>query len=283
MIIFFNDKFCDETESVVPMKNRGMYFGEGIFETMRAYNGKVFAIEQHLQRLFSSAKYFSLPISFSISELNEICNQVLQRNNLYNAIIRLTLSGGEISSSNHFSSKPTSSLLFIETKEFQPSISELVTLHISEERFAAKDELRKHKTTNVLRNILALRKFTNDDVRNNEVMFLDEHNYILEGTRTNIFLVLGDAVVTPSLACDILPGVTRTIVKDICIENTIPYEERMIHSSAMYIASEIFLTNSLAEIVSVASMNNISFTQKSAATKLKTFYKEKVFRECYPR
>ncbi|MBS4029542.1 MAG: aminotransferase class IV [Ignavibacteriales bacterium] len=279
MIVFFNNNFCDEHEATIPFRNRGMYFGEGIFETMRAYNGKVFALDQHLERLLFSAKYFSLLISFSISELKEIIHQLLQMNNLRDAIVRLTLSGGEISPANHFCSKPTNSFLIIEAKEFLPTFSSPVSLHLSEYQLAAKDELRKHKITNYLRSIHTLRKFDFEDAGKNEVLFLDEHNYILEGTRTNIFLVLGEAIVTPTLDCDVLPGITRSIIKEICEECNIFFEERLIHASALSIAAEIFLTNSVAEIVSVSQMKEKTRRDNSLTKRMQELFYERVQQE----
>jgi len=283
MVVFLNDKFCNEDEAFVPFKNRGMYFGEGIFETMRAYNGKVFAIEQHLQRLFSSAKYFSLPISFSISELNEIVHLLLLKNNLSEAIVRITLSGGGVEQGKHFSGNASNSIFFIEAKEFQPTFNETVSVRFAKKQLAHYDELRKHKTINYLRNILALREQENVNPKETETLFLDEHNFLLEGTRTNIFLVLGETIVTPSLDCDILPGITRANIKEICFHHDIPFEERIIHRSALDIASEMFVTNSLAEIVMISTLEHRTFTSNVMTTKLTTFYKEKILSECYPR
>lgn len=280
MIVFFNNKFCDDSEATILFRNRGMYYGEGIFETMRAYNGKVFAIEQHLQRLFSSAQYFSLPNSFSFSELKDIIYQLLQKNNLHDAIIRITFSGGEIQPKEHFSNEATNSILFIEAKEFYSTFSDDVSLEIANTPLAFKDELRKHKTTNYIRNITALRISGSEHFHTHEILFLDEHNFLLEGTRTNIFLVIGETIVTPSLECDILPGITRETVKELCRGEKIPFEERMIHFSALQLASEIFLTNSLAEIVPVSKTETRIFFQHPITDKLHQRYIKKVAEYC---
>ena len=280
MIVFFNDKFCEESEALVPIKNRGMYFGEGIFETMRAYNGKVFTVEQHLQRLFDSAKLFSFPISFSITELNDIIHLLLQKNNLKEAIVRITLSGGEIENDKHYTSNPKDSFLFIETKEFQPTFIETVSVRFAKKELAHYDELRKHKTTSYLRNILALRESENVNPKETETVFLDEHNFLLEGTRTNLFLIVYGVVVTPALDCTILPGITRSKVKEICNENNIPFEERMVHRSALLIASEMFLTNSLAEVIPVDQCEQKIFIQHSITDELRKHYHSKVLEDC---
>ncbi len=273
MIVFCIDRFCGEREAYIPFRNRGMYFGEGIFETMRAENGNINFLQKHLWRLISSAAYFSIPVSYSADELRTIIIELLQKNSLTDAIVRISLSGGEIQSYEKYSSRSTSSLLCIEAKQYQRTFPDETTICFSSSPLLHGDLLRQHKTTQYLRNVMEARTARENGF--DEAIFTDEQFHILEGTRTNIFILKEGKIITPALSCGILPGVMRSVVAEICTEHSLLFEERIITRNEIEEAEEMFLTNALNGIIPVHYFAAQRLLKNGRTSALQQFFHKK--------
>jgi branched-subunit amino acid aminotransferase/4-amino-4-deoxychorismate lyase len=273
MIVFFNDKFIEEEDAVARVKNRGMYFGEGIFETMRAENGNIIFLQQHLSRFLSSAGFFSLPVSYTFDELRTIIITLLHKNSLADATVRITLNGGVLQAGENFSSRPTSSLLYIETKHYTRTFPEESAICFASFPLLHGDKLRLHKTTQCLRNIVEARAAY--DRGFDEVIFTDEQLHILEGSRTNIFLIRENKILTPSHVCGILPGVMRNVIAEICSEHSLLFEERIILRNEIEEADEIFLTNAVNGVVPVKALENKRYEKNERTSALQHYLHEK--------
>ncbi len=252
--VFFNGDMVLEEEALVSIRDRGFLYGDGIFETLRSYNGTPFLLGDHLQRLVSSAQALEIPLHYSLEELQTAVENLLRLNGLSDALIRITLSRGE---SPHYGLQPpeeTQPTLIIQSHPFHPHPEESYThgirLVLSAHRRSTTCPLARHKTANFLSGIMARQEATRRGAQ--DALFLNTEGQVCEATVSNIFMVESGRVVTPSLQANILPGITRKKVLEICQAEGIPASEELFGMERLLRADEVFLTNSLIEIMPVA-------------------------------
>lgn len=253
--IYINGKFFKQNEALISVNEGGFLFGEGIFETMRAYSGAVFRLTEHLERILGSCRFLKLPFKENAQYLEEKINQTLGVNNLSNAYLKLIISSGNKSSLTSTSSSPT---LIIIAREFEPYPQRIykegfkaITSKIRRNPYSP---LAQHKSLNFLENVLAKREA--EERGKKEAIFIDPQGNLTEGATTNIFLVKQGRVISPALNSMILPGITREVVLEISSNLGIPTEERRVELKELYEAEEAFLTNSLIEIMSLVQVDS---------------------------
>lgn len=256
--IFINGLFLKPSRAKIPVQNTGFLFGWGIFETMRAYKGFVYRISDHIKRLASSASFLRIPLPCPEEEISQIVYQTLKINNLQDAYIKIILSGGTYSGKL---SVPSTEYTFIVMS--RPIIlfpenwyKEGISVTFSSIRRNSASPLYQHKTLNFLENILAKREAEEKGYQ--EAIFLNTQGYLTEGSVTNIFLVKRRKLFTPSVDCGLLPGITRQAVFEICSHLGIPFAEGKFKPKDIWDADEIFLTNSIREILPVTRINTHS-------------------------
>lgn len=259
--VFFNGDMVLEEEALVSVRDRGFLYGDGVFETLRSYNGRPFLIEDHLQRLASSAQALGIPLRYGLEGLRSAVENLLRLNRLTDALIRVTLSRGE---SPHYGLQPPESAsggqptLIIQTHPFHPhpeeSYRQGVRLAISAYRRSTTCPLARHKTANFLAGIMARQEAAKRGVQ--DALFLNTEGQVCEATVSNIFIVESGRVVTPSLQANILPGITRKKVLEICQGKGITASEELFGAERLLQADEVFLTNSLMEIMPVSHIEN---------------------------
>ncbi|MFN3467020.1 MAG: aminodeoxychorismate lyase [Candidatus Brocadiales bacterium] len=272
LYVFFNGDTVLEEEALVSVRDRGFLYGDGIFETVRAYNGRPFLIEDHLQRLASSAQVLEIPLHYSLEELQIAAEKLLRLNKLsgspplrsaqgdgqQDALIRVTLSRGE---SQHYGLQPPEEAqptLIIQTHPFHPHPEETykqgIKLIISAYRRSTTCPLARHKTANFLTGIMARQEATRRGIQ--DALFLNTEGQVCEATVSNIFMVEFGVVITPSLQANILPGITRKKVLEICRREGIGTSEELFGMERLFNADEVFLTNSLMEIMPVSHIED---------------------------
>lgn len=254
--VFLNGDIVLEEEALVSIWDRGFLYGDGIFETLRSYDGRPFLLEDHLQRLASSSQVLEIPLHYGLGELQEAVDNLLRLNKLTNALIRITLSRGE---SPHYGLQPPGSALggqptlIIQTHPFHPHPEEAykqgVRLIISTYRRSTTCPLSRHKTANFLTGIMARQEATKREAQ--DALFLNTEGQVCEATVSNIFMVESGNIITPSLEANILPGITRKKVLEICHDEGIPSSEELFEMERLLKADEVFLTNSLMELMPV--------------------------------
>ncbi|MBU1298019.1 MAG: aminotransferase class IV, partial [Bacteroidetes bacterium] len=222
-------------------------FNSGVFETLRAYDGVPFKLHEHLERMNNSLTVLGFQ-KVNEQEITVAVNRSLVSNNLKSARIRITVSQGVDDD------KENGQKILIETSEFERTIPDYASVMVCEEKLIHGDELRRHKTTDNLKNNSFYEKAKM--LGYDEAIFIDSENHILEGTRSNIFLVKDNVVYTPKLDCGILPGITRQIVLEICAELKIQCVEKILDASELENCDELFLTNSLNEIIPVKKIGD---------------------------
>ena len=253
--IFLNGKIISDTEGHISLKDRGFLYGDGIFETLRSYNGTPFKLAEHLERLQSSAGKLKIPFEYTIEELSKNVKELLKVNNIPDAYIRVTLSRG-IGNNGLGINDNFESTLLIQGKPFMPYAKELykegMSLNVSKARRSTSCPISCHKTTNLLTSILLKEEAKEKSAH--EAIVLNTDGYVAECIVSNVFIVYNKNVITPSLDTNILPGITRETVLDICKDNGISASEDRFRIETLTNADEVFITNSLMEIMPVAEV-----------------------------
>ncbi len=255
--IFFNGKIIPVTEGSISTGDRGFLYGDGIFETLRTYNGKPFKLAEHLERMRCSAEKLRISFAYTNAEISESITKLLEKNSVQDAYVRITLSRGEGGSALQMSGGLKSTSL-IQVKPFTPYEKGLyekgMSLGVSKYRRSTTSPICRHKTTNLLTSILLKEEAREISVHDSIVLNTDGD--VAECIVSNIFMVNNGNVVTPPLDTNILPGITRKTVLDICQNSGIPAREESFKIETLIKAEEVFITNSLMEIMPVSRIDD---------------------------
>ena len=256
--IYMNDRLVDKDEAVVSVFDHGLLYGDGVFEGIRSYNGLVFKLREHLDRLFESARTLMLRIPMSKEELVKATVLTLRANHLKDAYIRLVVTRGvgDLGLDPRKCPKPTlfiiADKIILYPKEYYDK--GLVLATVSTVRNHPEALNPQLKTLNYLNNILAKIEATNAGV--DEAILLNAQGYVTECTGENIFFIRGKAAYTPPPYVGILKGITRAVVMRIARENGLSVHEEVFTRHDLYTADEVFLTGTAAEIVPVVKIDN---------------------------
>lgn len=254
--IFLNDKIVKDTEGLLSTLDRGFLYGDGLFETLRTYGKIPFRLDDHVARLSNSAQYFDIPFHYTSQQIRQIIEQLLAANNLQDAYIRMTLSRG-LGVNGLISTGTGIPTFVIHTKPlaaypaslYKTGVS-LITSHI---RRSATCPIACHKTLNFLTNYLIKREAAEKGAH--DALILNTDNHIAECAVSNIFIIDKKTVITPSSKANILPGITRKIILELCKENGIHASEELFGVERILRANEVFITNSLMEIMPVSKID----------------------------
>lgn len=255
--VYLNGKFVERDAATVSAFDRGFLYGDGLFETVRAYDGVPFALAEHLDRMAASAAFLGIPFPGN-AVLAEAVGKLIDRNGLADAYVRITLTRGEHTGAlaPDPSTRPT---LLVEARALQPYPADLyrhgADVVIASHRHESGSPLRAHKTSNYLTSILAKREAT--ELGALEAILLDPAGIVCECATSNLFCVNGGVLHTPPLDLNILPGVTRRTVMDLAREAGIDVREERFNAELLRSASEVFLTNSLMELLPVRSIAEV--------------------------
>lgn len=257
MWVYLNDKFVPQEEAVVSVFDHGFLYGDGVYETLRAYRGRVFQLAEHLARLERSASRIQLHLPVSLERLTDLVRESLSRNQLQEASLRITVSrgAGEIGLDPALCKSPT---LVILAKPFQPYPESLyadgVSVIVAKTRRNLPEALPPQvKSLNFLNNILA--KMEAKAAGAHEALMLNHQGELTEGTTSNLFVVQRGRVRTPAVECGILNGITRGLVLQLASELGLPSEETRLTVDDLLRADECFLTNTTQEVLPVTRVN----------------------------
>jgi branched-chain amino acid aminotransferase len=258
MHVYINGKLCDADNAKISVFDHGLLYGDGIFEGMRSYAGKVFRLEQHLDRLWASARAIWLEIPVSRSAVAKAVNDTLAANKLQDAYIRLivTRGAGTLGLDPNRTSNPQVIIITdhisLYPEEFYRNGLEIVTASTTRNHPAALSP--RIKSLNYLNNILA--KIEGLKAGCIEALMLNHKGEVAECTGDNIFLVRGGILQTPPLDAGILEGITRDAVIELARESGREVREIPLLRHDVYIADECFLTGSAAEIIPVVKVDD---------------------------
>lgn len=257
-VIFLNDTIVEETAGRLSTLDRGFLYGDGVFETLRSYNKKPFQLEDHVTRLSHSARYFDIPFRYTTRQIRPIIEQLLTLNDCRDAYIRMTLSRG-FGTHGLIPADTCTPTFVIHAKPFvdysASSYKTGISLITSGLRRSTTCPISSHKTLNYLTNYLIKKEAVEKGVH--DAIILNTNNHVAECAVSNIFLVEKDTVLTPSLAANILPGVTRRTILELCKENGIRASEELFVLERTLTANEVFVTNSLMEVMPVSQIDGL--------------------------
>ena len=249
--VFLNDKIINATDARVPVTDSGFLYGMGLFETLRCTNGKVFAIEDHLERLFNSAQELSINNPYEKGYITDAINQTLAANNLTDARLRLTLTNGAM-----FDTEQPGPTLLITATDLVPYPPEFyqkgVTVVLTDYRQNAYDALTVHKTTNYFSRLLELNRAHQKKAA--EALWFTTENHLAEGCVSNVFLVKDSVVYTPPIDTPVLPGIMRKTVLEVAQKGSVELIEKGLVISDLLSADEVFLTNIIMTILPVVGI-----------------------------
>ena len=258
MKVYVNGKLVDKKDAKVTVFDHGFLYGDGVFEGIRSYNGMVFKLNEHIDRLFESARSIMLEVPLSKKQMSDEIIRTLKANRLKDAYIRVVVSRGEGDLGlDPRKCRGNESVIIITDKialypeelyEKGMKIISVPTIRNIPE--AVNPQI---KSLNYLNNILAKIEAINAGYQ--EAIMLDHLGYITECTGDNIFAVKKGGIYTPPQCMGSLRGITRDTVLDIAKKFNIPAHEHVITRHELYISEECFLTGTAAEIVPVVNVD----------------------------
>ena len=257
MLIYIDGEFLPKAEAKVSVFDHGLLYGDGVFEGIRSYNSRVFKLDEHLERLYDSAKSIMLNIPIPIETMKETVLETLRRNHLTEAYIRLIITRGvgDLGLDPDKCPKPTiiiiADKIVLYPQKFYEDGLEIVTVSIR--RNYAEAINPRIKSLNYLNNILA--KIEGKQAGAEEVLMLNPEGYVVECSGDNIFWIKNEILVTPPVHMGILEGVTRNSVIQLARDAGMQVEERVFTRHDLYIADECFLTGTAAEVIPVVKID----------------------------
>jgi branched-chain amino acid aminotransferase len=279
MYIFLNNKIVQEADAVVSVYDHGFLYGDGIYETMRSYDGVVFMIEKHLERLVRSASMTKLAIP-DTGFITDAVHSTLEANKLSGAYIRVTVSRGKgpVGLDPALCKEPTVVVIAEPFREYPEHLyNSGVKLVVANTRRNLVEAINpKIKSLNFLNNIFA--KMEAKERGAYEAIMLNVEGVIAEGTVSNIFFVKENVLCTPAPEVGVLDGITRELVISIAKKSGVRVNEGRFHPSDLFSASEVFFTNTTSEIMPVSQVEAVSFKVGEVAKSLRALYKEEVSR-----
>ena len=258
MKIYIDGKFYDKENARISVFDHGLLYGDGVFEGIRAYNGRVFRLDEHLHRLFASARATTLSIPLSQEKLKEAVLETLRVNKMKDAYIRLVVTRGEGDLGLDPRKCPKSCVIIIVgnitlyPKEFYEKGLDLVT--VATKRNIPEAVNPAIKSLNYLNNIMA--KIEANRANTPEAIMLSKDGYVAECTGDNIFILKNKTLLTPPCWVGALDGITRGVVFEIARKLKIPAREGIFTPYDIYTASESFLTGTAAEVIPVTCLDN---------------------------
>lgn len=257
LLVWLNGELVPKSQAKVSVFDHGFLYGDGVFEGIRAYNGRVFMLDEHLDRLYESAKSIWLTIPMTKEEMKEAILKTLRANGLKDAYIRVVVSRGEgdLGLDPRKCSKPNvvviTDKIELFPEEFYERGIEMVTVSV---RRNSPQALNPNiKSLNYLNNILA--KIEAINAGKPEGLMLTIDGYVAEGTGENIFIVKKGVILTPPAHMGILKGITRQVVINLACESGIPVREEVLTLHDVYTADECFITGTAAEIMPVVKLD----------------------------
>ncbi|KGP72778.1 branched-chain-amino-acid transaminase [Pontibacillus yanchengensis] len=288
--IFLNGQFVNKEEAVVSVYDHGFLYGDGVFEGIRAYSGNVFRLEEHIKRLYESAQSILLDVPYTKEELKQIIVNTIRHNELDNAYIRVVVSrgAGNLGLDPSSCSAPRVVVIAEALALFPKELYERgLRLGSVSTRRNRPDVLSPQvKSLNYLNNILV--KLEANQAGVDEALMLNDQGYVTEGSADNIFIVKNGTIYTPPVYLGALEGVTRNAIIDLAKEHGYDLKEEPFTRHDVYVADEVFLTGTAAEVIAVVEVDQRKIGEGKPGemtNELLALFRELVTRDgvqCYP-
>jgi branched-chain amino acid aminotransferase len=257
MKIYIDGKYYDENSAKVSVFDHGLLYGDGIFEGIRAYHGRVFRLKEHIDRLFASAKSLMLNIPLSHADMMKAVVDACRQNNLREGYVRLVVTRGPGTLGlNPNRCKRPCVIIIADTiqlypPEFYARGMDIVTVPTVRNLHSALNPAIK--SLNYLNNILA--KIEANNAGCEEAIMLNAEGFVAECTGDNLFAVYGNRLLTPPLWAGALYGITRQVVMELAAKEGLEVRETNLTRHELFNAEECFLTGTAAEIVALVKID----------------------------
>ena len=250
--VFLNDKLVDINKACISVKDSGFLYGAGLFETMRSHNGVVFALKDHLDRLFVSADVLSINNPYDHEYITEAISELLNANKLTDARLRLTLTNGPMTESE----EQRKSTILITAAKFRSYPPEYYKKGVMAVLCPFKqnpiDPASGRKTTSYFSRMIALNLA--HQKRAAEAIWFTVDNRLAEGCISNVFLVKDSELFTPPINTPVLPGVARKTVCQLALKDSIKFIEKDLTIDDLLGADEVFLTNVIMQVMPITKI-----------------------------
>ena len=257
MTIYLDGKLVPEAEATVSVFDHGLLYGDGVFEGIRTYNGRVFLLKEHIVRLYRSAQAIGLTIPMTQEEMCRAVVATCKANDCRNGYIRLVVTRGvgNLGLNPYQCPKPGIIIIAANIQLYPPEFYEkgLRIITVGTVRNHPESVNPNIKSLNYLNNIMAKIEALNSGVQ--EAVMLNHLGYVCEATGDNIFAVSGSTLTTPPAWCGCLVGITRNAVLKLAAANGFTVREDVMTRYDLYNAEEVFLTGSAAELVPVVEID----------------------------
>ena len=269
MQVWLNNQFLEEEQAQISIRDTGLLHAAGVFTTMRSYGGKVFRLGLHLARLRRSCEALFIPLQYKDETLIQATEELLRRNNLPAARLRLTVTRG-VAQQDPLHGMRLAPTAFLTATELSPYPREyydrgLTVILLDDQKLNPYDLQAGHKTLNYFSRLAALRSANQRAA--GEALWFNVHNYLQSGSISNVFIVKDSVLITPPTPADLLdpkiaervpypksatlPGITRQTVLELAEQNGIVTRIAGVDVNQLLEADEAFLTNSIMGVMPV--------------------------------
>ena len=275
-LVYIDGRFQEKSKAVVSVFDHGLLYGDGVFEGIRAYNGSVFRLVDHINRLYDSARSIRLKIPLTKQEMTEVVLETIRRNELRDAYVRLvvTRGAGDLGVDPSLCKNPT---VFVIAEPMasvlgprEPRVIRAIVSSYRRDRVDATSH--EIKSLNYMNSILA--KIEAAGAGADDAILLDQRGFVSEASVSNVFVAKNGKVATPSYGAGILHGITRERVIRLCSDLGLEVQERDVTPFELTTADEVFLVGTKSEILSVGSISGAKVGPGGVGPITKRLYQE---------
>jgi branched-chain amino acid aminotransferase len=257
MKIWLDGNLVDESEAKISVFDHGLLYGDGVFEGIRFYNGRIFRLEEHIRLLFDSSRAILLNLPWTQEEVCKFTCETVAANGLRDGYIRLvvTRGAGELGLNPYLCPKPSMFIIASTIKLYPDEHYQngLAIITCATRRPAPAALMPQVKSLNYLNNIMAKVEAIQSNAL--EAVMLNEQGYVAECTGDNLFILKNGALITPLISDGALDGITRAVLIELAAKLGVPFVERSLTRYDIYTADECFLTGTAAEVIPVVSLD----------------------------
>lgn len=270
MIVFFNGRFIPEAEAVVPITDRGLLYGDGLFETIRVMNGHPLWWRRHFDRLQQGVAFLKLTVPWALEKLHGFANELIGQNKMPECVLRITLTRG--SGPRGYSPRGATNPTLAMTLHPIPSRPIATRLVTATFRVPSNDPLARFKTANKLVQVLA--RSEAEERGADEALLLNADGHVAEATASSIFWIEHGEIRTTPLSEGALPGITRGLVLGLCAQRNVRASEQPLRPEQLSRADGAFLTNSGTGITAASELDGKPLRQSSLTGDVQQWYQE---------
>lgn len=274
MVVFLNGGFVPEQQAMIPVSDRGFTYGDGLFETVRVFNGRPFRLAQHLERMMRGVEFLRLKLPHSPKELQQLAQQLIQQNQMPDAVLRVAVSRGpgQRGYTPQADGPPTMVMSLHPAPPLDPLRPVEWSLVTSSLRLPATDALSSFKTSSKLLQVAARIEAAEQGAE--EALLLNTNGEVAEAAAGNLFWVYREKICTVPTGRGVLPGITRAVVLEICQNLGLPTNKRVIKPEALRQGDGIFVTQSAYGVIVITEFNGERVAQSPLVERIHQTYCE---------